>query len=104
VKLGKDDDAAICFDTELLRMSVGWVRGEAVGERPAGWAGLIDPRSSTSFTASHGGPPTVGIYLPKPPEPKPAKGEKPDPQKVEEAKKAAAAREQEIRKASERMV
>jgi hypothetical protein len=62
VKLGKNDAAAICFDTELLRFSAAWVRGEAAGHPTPGWAGLIDPRNSTAFTAFHGGPPTVGVY------------------------------------------
>ncbi|HEX8912948.1 MAG TPA: DUF6797 domain-containing protein [Humisphaera sp.] len=62
VKLGPNDDAAVCFDTELMRMSVGWVRGQAAGEATPAWAGLIDPRNSTAFTAFHGGPPMVGVY------------------------------------------
>jgi hypothetical protein len=62
VKLGKNDDAAICFDTELLRLSAAWVRGEAAGHPTPAWAGLIDPRNSTALTAFHGGPPMVGVY------------------------------------------
>lgn len=65
VKLGKGDEAAMCFDTELLRMSVGWVKATADGQSYDGWAGLVDPRNSTSFTASHGGPPTIGVYTGK---------------------------------------
>src|SRR4051812_21197601 len=82
VKLGKDADAAICFDTELCRYMAGWVKA---GEEPAetkppeldkngkpkpppektvwpgstGWAVLVDPNKSTSFTAFHGGPPRI---------------------------------------------
>jgi hypothetical protein len=61
VKLGKNDEAAVCFDTELLRFSAGWVKGSLNGKPAEGWAGLIDPRKSTSFTASHGGPPMIGV-------------------------------------------
>ena len=68
IKLGKDDDAAVCFDTELLRYSAGWVKGQVDGKPGTGWAGLIDPRNSTSFTASHGGPPTIGVTGAKKPE------------------------------------
>jgi hypothetical protein len=76
VKLGAADDAAVCFDTELLRYSVGWTRGTVAGESPKAWAALIDPRNSTAFTAFHGGPPQVGVYsTAKPPkgQPGPAK-------------------------------
>ncbi len=84
IKLGKGD-AAVCFDTDLLRYMAGWVRGgdaapveaekpEAAGGKPpkakpaqsawtAGeWAGLVDPNKSTAFTASHGGPPRVRSF------------------------------------------
>lgn len=70
VKFGKEDEAAICFDTELLRMTGGWLKrdpsaqkqpqakpgAKAESPKPAGtgWYALFDPRSNTAFTASHG--------------------------------------------------
>src|SRR4051794_3805756 len=73
VRLGKDGEAAVCFDTESLRMSCGWVRGKADGMVTGGGGGagglsLIDPKNSTSFTAFHGGPPRVGVFTNKKPE------------------------------------
>jgi glucose/arabinose dehydrogenase len=81
IKLGKDGEAAVCFDAELLRYMGGWVKTEGnttaepkadvkppkPGAKPAepsiwpsgDWAGLIDPNHSTAFTAHHGGPPKV---------------------------------------------
>jgi glucose/arabinose dehydrogenase len=84
IKLGKDGEAAVCFDAELLRYMGGWMKDDSKpvepkaadpkpGTKPAkpvkpaestlwttsDWAGLIDPNHSTAFTAHHGGPPKV---------------------------------------------
>jgi len=85
IKLGKDGEAAVCFDAELLRYMGGWVKDDSKpdgpesgtkvaetkpGTKPAkpaesslwksgDWAGLIDPNHSTAFTAFHGGPPKI---------------------------------------------
>ena len=48
VKLGRNDDAAVCFDTELLRMSAGWVKGSLNGKPVDGRAkgdSFDDPRT-----------------------------------------------------------
>src|SRR5687768_15638844 len=47
VRLGKQQNVAVCYDTELLRVSGGWV---GIGN---GWQHLMEYRS-TSFSANHG--------------------------------------------------
>ncbi len=65
-----DHDAAVCFDTDLLRMSAGWVAPQDWTNSAAkvskelqntypGWGGRLLTLHGVTFDGSHGGHPTI---------------------------------------------
>jgi hypothetical protein len=56
VHLGAPNQAAICFDTQLLRASAGWTGTH----QPSGWAGGFLKLTNVAFTGTHGPSPAIG--------------------------------------------
>lgn len=56
VRLGEPNEAAICFDTQLLRASAGWMGTH----QESGWVGGFLKLRTVAFTGDHGPSPTIG--------------------------------------------